>query len=836
MSNPLKKKVGIVAAQLQRLMGMTLFADLRQAVRSLRKSRGYTAACIAILALGIGANTTIFALLHSIILNPLPYPDSERLVFVWNTFRSLPEPLASRTPVTREMYDAWGRAKSFSDIGGFIRADAWESGVERPTRIRAAFVTQSLLSMLGAQPVKGRLFGTEDLKPGQDRVVLLSENYFAKRFNRDPNILGRTLALENVTYTVAGVLPAGFSLPATFGGANREQPDVFLPASLYWTRAEKEGWGNQTAQFVPARLKPGVSIDQARAEIDGLSKQVQKANPDGYPPGGFGVNVFSILEEDRTPGVERQLLFLLGAVGFFLLIACANLANLTLTRMENRSREMAIRLAIGATRGRLVRHLVLESLLLSAAGAALGVALAIGLSPALLAWIPDSLDRPDVFAFRWPVFAFATVAAALTTLLFGVLPALATRKTDPHTWIKSAGTAATASASRSRRLLMTAEVAFTVVLLVGAGLMVRTLINYFQTPLGVDMDPIGVVQLALPEPTYTDEASREKFLLALADRVRKIPGVQSAAVTTNLPMVGWTTRGLTVEGRPLPPGQEFITANDASITPDYLRTLGIPLIAGRDFTTRDLDRNAGKGDGVALVTQTFAQRLMTGENPIGRHLRIDGRRYEVVGITGDFRVFGPAKPIEPQFFLAGVRTPASFLVFRTSVPLQSLAEPLRQAFRALDKGFVEVELISYRDAFYEIVIPDPLFATYLLGAFSLLGLLLAMTGVYSVLSYLVNRRRREIGIRMAIGASTSAISRMVAAQTMSPVITGIVAGVLGSLALTRFLEATLFQVSPRDPVTIAFAVLAVVLVVPLAIWLPMRRATRVECAAVLRED
>jgi predicted permease len=656
--------------------GVTLFSDLRQALRSLSKSRGYAFGCIAILALGIGANAAIFALLHSIILNPLPYPDAERLVFLWNSYSEMPEPLSSRTPVSRRMYEAWQKGQSFSD-----------------------------------------------------------------------------------------------------------------------------------------------------------------ANPNVFPPFGLGVNIFSITGEDQTPGAERQLQFLLVAVAFFLLIACANLANLTLTRMENRSREIAIRRAMGATRGRIIRQLALESLLLATAGAALGLAITAGLSPALLEWAPDTFNRPDVFAFRWPVFAFSACATVLTTLLFGVLPAFTVRRGDAQVWLKSAGYTTTNSGKRSRQALTTIEVALSVVLLVGAGLMLCTVINFVRTPLGVDMELVGVAELELSDRVYPDDERREQFLLALINRVRQIPGVQSAAVTTTLPMVGRLFTNFTIEGQPKSEAEAALTMADHSyVTPGYLNTVGIQISAGRGFNDADLQRNRGKGEGVALVNKTFVQKFFDGQNPIGRRLEVRDRRYEIVGVTADFKTLGPDQPIEPQFFIAGVHEPNSLLVLRATAPIESLTTEVRHAIWSLDKAFVSVDVNHYKDAFYEGVMSNQLFALYLLGVFAVLGLLLAMTGVYTVLSHLVVRRRREIGVRMAIGASTAAIGRMVARQSLQPVMMGVVAGIFGSLALTGFLQATLFQVSPTDPLTIALASLAVLFVIPLAIWLPARRATRIECAAVLREE
>jgi predicted permease len=643
--------------------------------------------------------------------------------------------------------------------------------------------------------------------------------------------------LDDTSYTIMGVLAPDFKLPATFGGGNRSQPDVFLPVSYFWSRFKAEEAGDQWTLFVPAELKPGVTMDQARAEIQVAAKQIRDANPGHFPPFGLGANVFSIAAEDQTPGAEQQLQFLLGAVGFFLLIACANLANLTLTRMENRAREIAIRRAMGASRGRIIRQLAMESLLLATAGAAVGLAITASVSPLLLEWVPETFNRPDVFAFRWPVFAFAASATVLTTVLFGLLPAFTLRRGDTQVWLKSAGYTTTSSGKRSRQALTAIEVAFSVVLLVGAGLMLRTVINYVRTPLGVDMEQVGVAQLELPDRVYPDDSRREQFLDALIHRVRQIPGVQSAGATTTMPMIGRLFTNFTIEGQPMSESEAAATLADHSyITSDYLSTVGIPITAGRGFASADLERNRGKGEGVALVNQTFAEKFFAGQNPIGKRLGVQERRYEIVGVTADFQTFGPAKPIEPQFFIAGVHAPNVLLVLRATAPVESLTGEVRKAIWSLDKAFVSVDLNHYADAFYEVVIPDQLFTLYLLGMFGVLGLLLAMTGVYNVLSHLVVRRRREIGIRMAIGASATAISRMVASQSLYPVVVGIVAGVLGSIALTRFLQTTLFQVSPTDPLTIVLASLAVILVIPLAIWLPTRRATRIECAAVLREE
>jgi predicted permease len=525
-----------------------------------------------------------------------------------------------------------------------------------------------------------------------------------------------------------------------------------------------------------------------------------------------------------------------------LLIACANLANLTLARATQRTREVSVRLALGATRGRIVAQLLAESLLVSLVGAAAGLIIAMWIVSGVLLIAPDGLARPDLVEFRWPVFVFAAAAGVLTAVLFGLLPAWSASRVELNAALKAGDRSASSATSRGRQLLTAAEVGIALMLVTGAGLLIRSVANLFETGVGFDTSNLAFVDVDLPDTRYKDEASRRRFLADLQRQVRTIPGVRAAGVSNTLPLHRVSWRTFSIAGRPKPARGTNPLVDWASVSPEYVSVIGLPLLAGRRLTAADAAHNAGKGDGVSLVNQAFAEQFLRGENPLNHRIVFDDdrfpskeRAYQIVGVVGDFRAMGPEMPPRPQFFQAGVEDASSVLALRVAVPTESLNEEVRRAFWSLDKELPAVELQRMDEYFYRSMNETGL-QMILLSSFAGLGLLLAMIGVHSVLAHSVASRTREIGIRMALGASPEGIGRMIARQSAWPLALGIVVGVLGSLGLSRVLEAQLFRVAPRDPLTFAFAIMAVLLVAPLAIWLPVRRATRVECTEALREE
>lgn len=806
---------------------------LRYALRALRNSPGYTAACIAILALGIGANTAIFSLVYSVVLRPLPYPDADRLVFLWERDPNY-EFFRDRLAASRPVFDDWRQqAKSFSRIAAFTSPENLpETGVERPRAVSTMYVGVDLLPLVGAEPKLGRLFRPDEERAGEDRVIILSSEYFEQRFHGDPATLGKTVTLNKVDYTLIGVLPADFRLPANYEGENRHHPDAFVPLSRSLGRLSE-----QASEFlnVVAALKPGVTIARAKEELTGITTQRHKV--DNRILGNGEVNIYPIAVEDQSKALTGKLYLLLGAVGFVLLIACANLANLTFARATVRMREIAVRRALGASRTRIVLQLLSESFVVSLAGAVAGLLVAMWIVEAFQAFAPADVQRPGQTGLSVPVFLFAAAASILTALLFGLMPAMAASRISINAALKSGGRSASAVGARSRQALTIVEVALAMVLLAGAGLLIRSFSNAVRTGIGINVEKLAIVDIDLPETRYADAAARERFLRSVTSGTRAIPGVRSAAIADTMPL--HTGRMITFyrAGQPAPPPSEWLTTYHSDVDVNYLEVMGLPLLAGRRLTAADMARNRGKGVGVVLINQAFADTYMAGEDPLRQRIILnDGpREYQIAGVAANFRAEGAEKPAAPQYFRAAADAAHAILILRSAVPPESLIDDVRKLLWSLDKELVTAQMKTmqfYVDESLQI----RKFGLILLVTFAGLALLLAMIGVYSVLANLVASRTREIGIRMALGADSSAIGRMVARQSFRPILAGLVLGLAASLALSRVIESELFQVPSRDPLSLTLSVVAILLTAPFAIWMPTRRATRVECTEALRED
>jgi putative ABC transport system permease protein len=788
--------------------------------------------CITVLALGIGANAAIFSVLHSVILDALPYPDSSRLVFLWERFPGLPAPIGDRMQVAHANYLEWKRqSASFSAIEAYRGMPLEETGGDHPVTIKAAFASAGLFPLLGTHARTGRLFTASEEIRGADRVAVLSDSYFDQHFHRDPAALGRTLTLGGVAYTVIGVLPPAFHVPSTYQGDDQVTADIWLPLSRLWN---SPGDDRERSLNVPARLKPGVSLERARAELESIAQRLAQSDPDLDK--GWHVAAFPFSVEDSNPKVHRALYVLMGAVGFLLLIACANLANLTLARVALRAREIAVRLALGATRSRIIGALAGEALVVSLAGAALGLLLAHWAIQLMLALKPQDIQRPELIALNLPVFAFTAAAALLTTILFGVIPALGASRADLSVMLKSGGWGVTAARVRSRQFLIAVEVALALMLVTGAGLMIRSFRELIATGVGFDTTRLTSADIELPAKSYPDGPSRSRFFRALIDRAQAIPGVTSAAITSALPLHSLSFSNFFIAGRPEPPLDALPIADRSTVSADYFRTLGLRLEAGRWFTRRDVDA-AEAGHPVVAVNRAFVRKFFPNENPIGRQL-LDGDRKnasEIVAIVSDYRAMGAENGNRPTIFHARIDLADATLLVRGRTDSLALASAIRDTVWSLDRGLPAVKVLPmthYVDGW----LSEHRFNTLLLEVFAGLALVLAMMGIYGVLSNLVASRVREIGIRMAIGASPAAIGRMVLRQSLLPVSIGIAAGLAGSLVLGRFLEALLFQVHSRDPLSLTLACCTVLLIAPAAIYIPLRRATSIDCTVALREE
>ena len=809
---------------------MQLLRDLRYALHTLRVTPSYTLMCIAVLALGIGANAAIFSVIDGVILSALPYPDVSRLVFVWERFPNLPPPVSERMRVARANYLAWKeQSRSFDGMEAVAGKSLPTPGT--PPSAMTAFASAGLFPLLGVQARAGRLFTAAEDNPGAGLVAVLSDQFFEQRFHRDPRALGQTLDLGGAAYTVIGVLPPKFFLPSTYEGTDQLSPAVWVPLSRMPSanRSERE-------LLVLARLKGGVTLQQARREMEAIAGGLAKSDP-GIDE-GWHTAVFPFSVEDIDPDVRRALFVLMTAVGFLLLIACANLANLTLARGALRSREVAVRLALGATRSRIVAQLVTESLVVSLIGAAAGLLLAHWGVRGMLALEPDGIQRPEFIGIHLPVFVFAAAVSILTAILFGLLPAWTASGADLGTALKSGGAwGATAARLRSRQFLITAEVALALMLLTGAGLMIRSFRELVRTGVGFDTVNLTVVDLDLPAARYPDDASHSRFFRAAIERLRTLPGATGAAAVDMLPLHSLGFSNFYIQGQPDPPLDALPIADKVRVSPGYFASLGLRLEAGRWFDERDLSTTENGSRRVVAVDPAFVHKFFPHENPLGKVLLNGdhGEPSEIVAVVSDYRAMGAEQGVRPTIFWPNLTMAKATLLVRSPVPEPVLAPAVRSAIAGLDRDLAGAEVDSMQ-MYVDHWLSGPRFFTLLLGIFAALALLLGMMGIYGVLSNLVASRVREIGIRMAIGATPRAIGAMVLRQSLIPVAAGLAVGLGGSLALGRFLESLLFQVRARDPLTLSLAVAAILLIAPLAVWWPLRRATGIDCTIALREE
>ncbi|MET0618998.1 MAG: ABC transporter permease [Thermoanaerobaculia bacterium] len=805
--------------------------DLRYAVRTLRKSPGYAAVALATLALGIGANTAIFSVLDTVLLRPLPYAGGERLVMVGD--RVSPGGSGSPNNVGFATYvELRDRNRTF-DAMAAVRS--WQptllsDGVAE--LLPAMRVSANYFSMLGARPALGRDFRPEDDRPDTRRVLILSDGLWRGSFGADPSIVGRVIRLDSGSFRVVGVMPPDFEpLVSTryYKPARLWAPigyDLSLPQACH------------SCQHLKAlgRLAPGVTSAQARADLDGVRRRLALAHPQDYAEGSMDVVPLSA---EVTSGLRTPLIVLVGAVGFVLLIACANVANLTLARSLRRGPELALRSALGASRGRLVRQLFAESLVLCVAGGALGFLLAGALQSALLRLAPVSLPRADRIAIDARVLGFAALASFMAAVLSGGLPALRASAAQLSASLASASRgSAAAGVSRARRVLTVAELALAVVLVAGAFLMVRSMARLLDTPYGFSTDRVLTLGLASPAEADTDSAIAA-YQVRLLEQVHALPGVEAAALVSQIPLGGnGDYYGFHVEGRMASNPADDPSVERYSVTLEYFRAMGIPIRRGRPFTAEDrIDSPA-----VMIVSEATAKSLFPGRDPIGERVRIgahdEGPWRTIVGVAGDVRHVDVALAPTPQMYLPQTQMTDGMLTLvvlaRTESPAR-LTESIRSAMRALDAGVPVYDVASMSERVARSAAPRR-FVMQLLGAFALAALALAALGLYGVVAHSVGQRTREIGIRMALGATPRDIARLVLVGGSGLIAAGLAAGLLGALGASRFLSAILYEVRPGDPVSLAAAAAVLAAAAFAAHWLPARRAARLDPMTALRTE
>ena len=798
-----------------------MLQDIRHALRLMRKDAPVTVAAIAILALGIGSTTAVFSLVNGILVRPLPYPQPERLVSVAEFNSNSGE--FGQSVAFPNYLDIRARTRLLQNIGLYSEQQATIRGEGNAEQIQTAYVTDGLFSVLGVKPILGTVVSRQQDVPNGPLVVVIGQDLWQRRYGGDPGILGKTLDIRNTRRTVIGVMPSSFRFP--------ERAEVWIPLQFsvqdsprtdHWLRAV-------------ARLRPGISEAEASDELQSLMKRINEENPTtSYGNGAHAISLRNYLAGDY----RQAVITLLCAVGFLLLIACANITNLLLAKASVRTREMALRSALGASRTRLIRQLITESVLLGLTGAVAGILLSIGGVRLLLALIPIQLPAWMTFSTDWRVLGFALAVSLLTSLIFGVVPAFAASRVDLTGALKEGGRAGTAGGSRQflRNGLVVAEVALSLILLTRAGLMVRSFLALRTQSLGFNAEKVLTLGFGTPAIRYPDGPKMRALLEQIQHDLASLPGVSSIAFASSPPLLATWGRSLTVEGAPFLPLKDAPLINHTVVTPAYFRTLDIPIVEGRDFTDSDWDHRF-----VTIVDQSLAKRYWPNRSAIGKRVRFGPPEdnepwHTVIGVAGDvlnqqlnrvgrWNVYIPASA---SYSVSGV-------ILRTVQDPLKLANAVRARMNAIDRdiavsGVFSLNQIVNRSAWRER------FVSVLFGVFSVLALILAAVGLYGVLEYTVSLRTHEIGIRMALGASAREVQRMVLQQGLALAALGLVSGTLAALALTRLLATQLFHVSPTDPETFLTVILVLIAVSAIAAFIPARRATQVEPLVALREE
>ena len=808
--------------------------DLKFAVRHLLKSPGFTSIAILIMALGIGANTAIFSVVHAVLLEPLPFQDPDRLVQVWHVPPQSSFPGMTRFAVSAANFLDWQKQNDvFSEMalasgGGFEL-----TGQGKPETIVAATVTQNFFSVLGVQPIHGRAFLSQEDQPGHNHEIILTYKLWQSHFGSDPDVVGRTITLDGSPYVIVGVMGPTMTRP--------EFAAAWIPLGL---TAEQAAVRGEHHFFSIARLKPGVSIGQAQAEMNTISQRLEQAYP--ADDKGWGASVVSMRDE-LVGDVRPALLMMLGAVAFVLLIACANVANLIFARVLSRRKEIAIRSALGATRARIVLPPLTESVIVALSGGAFGLVFANYGIELLLKFFADKLPRMGDIGLSTPILLFTLAISVLTGLLAGLLPSLSIFRGDLNEALKQGlgRLDADSGSSITRSALVSIEVALSIVLLIGAGLMLRSLWSLQAIDPGFDPRNALTLAVEVSHHQFTMPTQESQFFNLALQRVRALPGVEAAGAVDNLPLTGGSNQPVAVEGRPVVPMSEQPEVSVRAVTPGYMQAMRIPLLEGRDIQESD----TADSTAVVVISKAMAKQFWPNESPIGHHLKMTffpDKERTVVGVVGDVKQMGldstagistlywPVAQIGDS--AQGAWRPFGLsMVVRTSTVPQALANPVTNAIAQINNS-IAVDNVIPLDDFLGSTLTQRSFNMQLLAIFGALALILCTIGIYSVLAYSVKRRMREIGLRMAFGASLRDVAALVITQGMKPTLIGIAIGLAAALALGRVAASLIYGVSARDLATFASATLLIVLISFVASLIPALRATRVDPLKVLHEE
>ncbi len=803
--------------------------DLRYGVRMLRKSPGFTAVAVLTLALGIGANSAIFSIVDAVLLRSFPYPDPNQLVLMFDVPVQRPNALSSIS--YRDFSECREQNRVFSEIAGNAFHDLTLTGAGEPSIVNTAAVTPQIFSLLKAKPLAGRTLLPGDGKQGAAPVAVLSENLWRSRFGSNPALIGQSVTLDMRSFTVVGILPASFRYPDGF-----PRQDVWISVAqdpLFGPLMSQPG---SSLVVGIGRLKPGVSLTQAQSEMRTLGARLAKE----FPAQDSGLTIrIEPYRQFVVGNVKSALLILLGAAGLVLLLACANIANLLLSRATSRGREIGIRIALGAARARLVRQLLTESALVGLLGGFAGVLLAACGVLSLRPFLPPEVVQISSIHVGGSVLAFALVLSLAAALAFGLAPALVATPSNLHTNIKEGGErTGQRGGHRVRSFLVIAEISLAMVLLVAGGLLMRSFALVTAVNPGFDPKNVIEAEVSLPRFQYSTPQQWTAFSNELLTRLHAQPGLQDSAVAAPLPMdrQGEATFAFSIVGNPpLAPGKS-ITADYATVSPDYFRVMRIPLVRGRFFSEQDSPSNPN----VAIIGETLARRYFPGQNPLGRQIRFgfppnSNVSREIVGVAGDVRNEALSKKPGPVMYVPFSQAPlwGGELVVRSSLSASSVAAAIRQAVHSIDKDLPVTDLESFPEVLGASVAQER-FRTFLLSSFSGIALLLAAVGIFGVISYSVSQRTREIATRMAVGAEQRDVLRLILGQGAKLALLGLGAGVVAALLLTRFMASLLYSVSATDPLTFGAVAIVLLGVAVTACYIPARRAMRVDPMVALR--
>ncbi|HYL10495.1 MAG TPA: ABC transporter permease [Candidatus Acidoferrales bacterium] len=809
----------------------TFFQDIRYALRMLRKNPGFTAVAVLTLALGIGANTAIFSVVYAVVLKPLPYVNSEQLFHV---FEAQPQAGIAGTGWSYVNFEELREQNHvFSEMAGTQQHQLTLTGRGEPSVVNTSVVTPELFSVFGEQALAGRVFFSEDGKPGAPPVVILSESLWRGTFGADPNTVGSSINLDKRSFTVVGIMPAAFRFPRLTENEQLWIPLVQDPLFGSWMDRRGGHWLQVTG-----RLKPGVSTTQAQAELDGIAARFAKE----FPAENEGWTIrLAPLQQMIIGNMKSPLLVLLGAVGLVLLIACANIANLLLTRATSRAREIAVRTALGAGRARIVRQLLSEAAVLGLLGGVTGIALAYWGVQGLSSFFPSSLPRVNAIRVDNLVLGFALLLSLAASCAFGLAPALFAANSNLQSSLREGGGRSGESRNRrrARSFLAAGEIALAMVLLVAAGLLLRSFAKLMSVSPGFNVQHIVKADISLPQFQYSTPQQWITFSDEFLARIQAQPGLRDSAVVVPRPIAdGEINLAFQIVGNPPLSAGASRATNYVSVSPEYFRVMGIPLLSGRFFGQRDVMASPH----VTVISKTMARLYFPNQDPLGKQLTVvfpfdSGAPREIVGIVGDVRDVALGQDPGPMMYVPFAQAPfwGANLVVKSTLSPSSVAAAIRQEVRKIDKDLPVTDVGTMPDII-ETSLAQPRFRTFLLGLFAAMALVLAATGIFGVISYSVSRRTNEIGIRVALGASRGSILQMVLRETLVLTFTGMAVGVPCALAASRLLGHMLFGVSANDPATLAAVTFALVAVAAFAGYVPARRAMRVDPMVALRYE